>query len=374
MKRAGNNRGVLTIEASISYSIFLMVIVTMLYVMRIVYVYGLMQHAVSQTAKELSMYTYIYQVAGINDLRGEIASGTAGRTDQFNKDAGEVVQFYESFSSGDLTASYNGTTSPVEILKNVGGALLGEAGKEANQQLFALVVRPLMEGYIGADAQGNSADARLKALRVKDGVNGINLDSSSFFEDGETIDLVACYTIDPVFPIDIIPEMNLVNRASIRGASGESIFTGSSQENEQMEEETKEDSVWDKSPLERGKAIQDQEKVRNLPDKFPTFSAFDSTTGRAVAERSIDLRDVSYQDVSKIKNVINGKCKAIQGYETKTYGGITLDQADIKSRELILYIPSSRDGREIDRSKYDQAVREMQARYPDIIITTREID
>lgn len=43
LKRTAKKRqkGVLTIEASISYSIFLMIIVTLLYLMRVVYAYCL---------------------------------------------------------------------------------------------------------------------------------------------------------------------------------------------------------------------------------------------------------------------------------------------------------------------------------------------
>ena len=52
MKKCRKQRGALTIEASISYSIFMMIVVTFLYIMRIVYAYGLIQHAVAQTAKE----------------------------------------------------------------------------------------------------------------------------------------------------------------------------------------------------------------------------------------------------------------------------------------------------------------------------------
>ncbi|MCI8536896.1 MAG: hypothetical protein HFG68_15260 [Hungatella sp.] len=47
---------------------------------------------------------------------------------------------------------------------------------------------------------------------------------------------------------------------------------------------------------------------------------------------------------------------------------------DIKSKELIIYIPSSANGREVDRTKYNQAVKEVQAQYPDIRIITKEID
>lgn len=370
MSGKGNQRGSLTIEASISYSIFLMVIVTILYIMRIVYLYGLVQHAVGQTAKELSMYSYLYQVSGINDLRGEIADATADRSQTFNKDIGEVVKFYEEFSSGDTTARYNGTTDPRELLKNIGAAMLGEAGKEVNQQLFEAVARSLIESYIGADSKGNGADERLRALRVAGGLGGLNLSSSSFFEDGKTIDLIVCYTIDPIMPIDILPEQNLANRAYVQGVSGKSVF----KEGEKKTENKEEESVWDKPPVKRGNAIQEQEQVRNLPDHFSTFSAYDSSTGTATAECSIDIRDASYQKVSGIKSAIGQKCNKIYNYKDTTYGGVTLKKDDIKKKRLIIYIPSSAKGREVQRETYDQAVKEVQKQYPDIQIVTKEID
>lgn len=373
MRRKKDQKGVLSIEASISYSIFLMIIVTILYIMRIVYVYGLIQHAVSQTAKELSMYSYLYQVSGVSDLNQQIQQGTGERTKQLNGDIGEVVRFYQEFTSGNTTEKYNGTTDPQEIIKNIGAMLLGQAGREVNQQLMELVVRPLMESYIGADAQGNGADARLQALRVVGGLRGLNLNSSSFFEDGCTIDLIVCYTIDPVMPIDILPSMNLANRAYIRGMSGSSVFDGSSG-SEDSEEKNEEEDVWEKSWSKRGKEIQAQQGVRNLPDHFPTFSAYDGESGKATMETSIDLRDSSYQSVSGIKGYISRKCKKIEAFEDTTYDGVTVKKDDIKSKELIIYIPSSAKGREIDRTNYEQAVREIRQKYPDIQIVTKEID
>lgn len=70
-KQNKNNKGVLTVEATISYTIFMMVILTILFLMRIVYAYGLMQHADQSTAKELSTYTYLYQVSGAKDKVGQ---------------------------------------------------------------------------------------------------------------------------------------------------------------------------------------------------------------------------------------------------------------------------------------------------------------
>lgn len=370
MKKRRNKKGVLTIEASISYSIFLMIVVTMMYLMRIVYVYGLMQHAVAQTAKELSMYSYLYQISGVNDLNQQLAGAAGTRTDTFNADVGEVVNFYKEFTTGDFNAKYNGTTDPEELLKNIGAAMISEAGKEANQLLFEAVARPMISSYIGADAQGHSADWRLDALRVIGGTGGLNLNSSSFFEDGATIDLVVCYTIDPIMPIDILPELNLVNRACVRGMAGASVFGESKQE-----EDKKENSVWDmKSSTERGKVIQDQEHTRNLPSNFPTYSAFDPVSGKASAEASIDLRDSSYKKKDNIRNLIQGKCNKINKFEDTTYAGVTLTNDQIKSREVVVYIPSSKGDRVIDRSLYEEALREVQERNPDINIVTKEID
>lgn len=228
MRQRKQRKGVLTIEASIAYSIFLMVIVTILYIMRIVYTYGLIQHAAAQTAKELSQYTYIYQVSGLSDMNQGVQNATEKRTEQFNKDVGKVVDLYDKFMAGDEEGvknwEYGGTTNPKEILKNVAAALIGTGGAEANQLLFESVVRPLMSGYIGADSKGNGANDRLQKLGVKGGIKGLDLSSSSFCEDGITIDLVVCYTIDPVMPIDIMPEMNFMNRAYVRGMNGEVVF------------------------------------------------------------------------------------------------------------------------------------------------------
>lgn len=364
------NKGALTIEASIAYPIFLMVIVTILYLMRVVYTYGLIQHAVSQTAKELSMYTYIYQVAGLGELNSEVQGAVSGRTEQFNSDVENVVGLYESFGNGDFSATYNGTTSPTEILKNIGSVLLGEGGKELNSQFFQAVVKPLMEGYIGADADGNSADLRLKALRVNGGFEGLDFSASSFFEDGATVDIVVCYTIDPLFPIDIMPEMNLANRACVRGMRGANVFT-----NEEAEKTDGGGSVWDlENSAERGKAIQAQQNVRNLPENFPSFSAFDPDTGTATAEMSIDLRGSSYQQASGIVGALRAECSKIDNYRTSTRDGVTVKAEDIRKKVLIVYIPSSVGDRTIDRSAYEQAVQEVKAAYPDIEIKTTEID
>ena len=371
-RKKKRNRGVLTIEASIAYSIFLMVIVTILYIMRIVYAYGLIQHAAAQTAKELSMYTYIYQVSGLSDINQGVQEAAKDRSEQFNSDVGKVVDLYDKVMGGDTNGvsewEYGGTTNPAEILKNVGAALVGQAGAEANQLLFESVVRPLMGGYIGADSKGNGAGDRLVKLGIKDGLSGLNLNNSSFCEDGVTIDLVVCYTLEPVFPINIMPEMNLMNRAYVRGMSGETVFERKSEDSDQNQEQ----SVWELGPAERGKIR--QKDIRNLPDRFPTWVAFDEATGKATSARSVDITNGSYQSAESIRNTLRSDLQKMADYETKTYDGVTVREEDIRSKELVVFIPSSTKDRQVDRTEFDNAVRELKGEYPDIVITVKEVD
>lgn len=232
MKKQERNRGMLTVEATISYTIFMMVVLTLLYIMRIVYAYALVQHAVSQTAKELSMYTYLYQVSGANSLVGQLQSGVQAGEAQFNADAQSVVNIYntltDGWDDGDIDTIEgewdNITKDPKQILKNVGSAIVGNASRDVVNASFSKIARGMMAGYIAADSDGAGADQKLTDLQVIGGLNGLDFSSSSFFEDGKTIDIVVCYTLDPILPIDLMPEMHLMNRATIQGMSGSSIF------------------------------------------------------------------------------------------------------------------------------------------------------
>lgn len=368
-----DDRGVLTVEATISFTIFMMVILTILFIMRIVYAYALIQHAVSQTAKELSMYTYLYQVSGLGGMVGELQNGAKEGEEQFNADAESIVKIYEELAGnwdGETLENVkeeagNLTTDPMKILGNVKDAIVGNASRDLVNSSFSEISRAMMAGYIAADSDGAGADQKLKDLQVIGGLGGLNFSASSFFEDGQTIDIAVCYTLDPILPIDLMPEMNLMNRASIRGMSGASMFQAISQ--------TKQ-SVWDEPSVKRGKKIQQEEGVRNLPDNFKTFSAYNEKTGEAIAELSIDLRSDSYQKESGISSVLRAKCRKIDEFDQYTLNGYTLNSDQIRSKRLIIYIPSSTDTRNVDRTLFDRVLKEIQNEYPNVKIEVEELD
>ena len=85
MRTLKSTKGALTVEACISLTMFLMVFVTILYIMRLVFAYGIIQHALNQTAKEFSTYSYYYAVSGMADINGQINSSTASGVANFNE-------------------------------------------------------------------------------------------------------------------------------------------------------------------------------------------------------------------------------------------------------------------------------------------------
>ncbi len=235
-------RGSLTVEACISLTMFLMVFVTILYIMRIVFAYGIMQHALNQTAKEFSTYSYYYAVSGLADVNGQINSSTAAGKASFNDNVSKIVNVYDSFNSlgnGNLEAGENFVNSlgdasavvesvandPVAAIKSVGSVFLSGGNEVAKTTLCGEISRGLMSKYI-SDGGYDAANTRLKNLRIVNGLEGVDFSASKFWSPGSEndIELVVCYTIEPVFPFKIVDELHFMNKVRVRGWSGKSIF------------------------------------------------------------------------------------------------------------------------------------------------------
>ena len=258
------NKGSLTVEACLSLTIFIMLFVTILYIMRLVFAYEIMQHALNQTAKEFSAYSYYYAVSGLADINGKIQSSTAAGVKMFDESITNIVNVYDTFntlgdgikevgsnlSDGDMKktiASLKGVKKdykafrdslgtatdtiksiaedPVVALKSVGSVLLSGGNEATKTFLCGEISRGLMAKYI-AEGGYSAADKRLRQLRIVDGLDGVDFSASKFWsaDSQNEIVLVACYTIKPVFPFKIVDELHFVNTVRVRGWSGKSIF------------------------------------------------------------------------------------------------------------------------------------------------------
>lgn len=262
--KSKREKGALTVEACIALTIFLMVFVTILYIMRIVFAYGIMQHALNQTAKEFSTYSYYYAVSGMADINGQIHSSTAAGVASFDENVSNIVNVYDSFntlggsvkeagenaSNGDLSGTLASLQSvsgnyedfkesagaagntiksivndPVAAIKSVGSVFLSGGNESAKTFLCGEISRSLMSKYISGNGY-DAANTRLKNLRIAGGLDDVDFSASEFWSSGapNEIKLVVCYTIEPIFPFKIVDKLNFVNTVTVRGWSGKSIF------------------------------------------------------------------------------------------------------------------------------------------------------
>ena len=224
-KRFRNEDGILTVEACIAFTIFMIVILTILFIMRIVYVQALMQHAAMQTAKELSGYTYIYQVSGLNELQSDIKKAQQSGVDAFNEDVGNFVKLYKAMESGryeeiDINSL---NLDPVDVVENMVAVAISEGTEDVNNLMFENISKAMMVGYISPDNRGD-ADKKLRQLGVVGGLSGVHFDKSSFFvDDKQTIDIVVYYTVDPLLPVDLLGNLTFTSRATVRAFNGRSV-------------------------------------------------------------------------------------------------------------------------------------------------------
>lgn len=401
-----NSKGTLTIEACIAYTCFAMIMFTLLFLIKIIYTYGVVQHAINQVAKEFASYSYLYSVT-LGDVDSTLAEATAAGKANFNKTADDLATTFNAATSlmesakstagatqsGDVDSIVSGLQStlgsgqdfmdslpatrealggiisdPKKAFMSLVGVLASSTAENSKTLIFGEIIRTMSAEYIDVNS-GTVAGAndRLEKLRVIGGLNGLDFSASRFFPNGTMdIDIVVCYSLEPLMPLKVLPDLNLVNRIYIRGwgsGSGTSSTGGATSS-----------SIWnDVNDINRGVVLQKKAGLRNLPNSFPVFSKFEN--GVATSSMSVDLRANTYQDQSKLDSLVLSRCKKIDEYKDTKNAGTTLNNSDISQRELVIMIPPSSVGTgEEDKSRLNQAIALARERFPDINIVVIEVD
>lgn len=212
-------KGMMTVEAVLCLVPFILAILGIISFANIFMVHSRIQHAIYESASELSAYTYLYQV-----------SGWRAGDQTLDADSKELTDFLESFdeargalgvlTGGDISedAVNNATDKvedafdkganlvqkPKELAMNVIAELLKKGSDGIKDVLLELLEDMLIEKYLDnifPDGTGQAADAYLKAFGVKDGVKGLKFDASSLFTDDSRhlIDIVVKYDLEIYF-------------------------------------------------------------------------------------------------------------------------------------------------------------------------------
>ncbi|MBN4056585.1 pilus assembly protein [bacterium AH-315-K05] len=258
-----SNQGALTVEAALVLPLFLCVILTMVYFMKIYHTHEIMQHALDETAELLAETAYLWY--------GEES-----------KIIGQKA--LDVFQLGD-----NEETSELMILLK----------EQALNEVGAIVAKTFMKHHILNET--DDLDKRLKKLYIVDGLRGLNFRKSTFLGEYEEIDIIVSYKIKIPLPIQLLGEIPIIQRSSSRAwLSGGTIEIEKSikgeenvRKNEILASEIADEvieseiNVWDFAVFKRGRMIKEMLGT-NIHRNFPTI---DKIEGRTITSiRTHDTR------------------------------------------------------------------------------------
>jgi len=221
-------RGVVTIEATISLSLFIFVIIILLSIINIFTLQARMQVALNTTAKQISQYSYLYSLVG-NGLQSSV-KGEGKEVDNIDENLGRVVLELENlagdvstngagavldFDYSTIKGSISSTASSFEEIMNDPTILVYYLANEginlAQNEVGEFITSVLMKGNLRTNKDKNSAESFLKMARVVEGPDGtrfggLDFSDTEIFKDGSyDIKLSVKYSVKimPLIPLDI---------------------------------------------------------------------------------------------------------------------------------------------------------------------------
>jgi len=337
-------KGSVTLEASIALPVFICVIVSVAFLVKVVYVHQEIQHAITETANKISSASYIYHISGLSELEGSFAGEMQQRAGVFRKHMDTFFDSYESLAEKMDTVE-EVAKNPVEELKNAAAFLAAGQYENIKTEVCIPLMKESVKGHLLKQAEG-SIDDRMRQLGIKGGFEGLDFSSSRFFEYGNgNIDIVVKYEMLTPLPIKVMPRIIMVQRASVKAWMGGDETALGNQED-----------IWSLSNLERGKRVWEIFDA-NLPWLFPDISGFYS--GKAVLIRSIDLTSRSYQSKEAVTEKIMEYARGLSSYrgQEQPWGKerIVIREKDITSRELLLVIPKNPIAPQIKQAVFECA-------------------
>ncbi len=323
-------RGAITVEAAIVLPVFLCTVLTVVFLIKAVYVHEMIQHGLVDTADDLASMSYLYYRSGLMDLDSTAQAEMKSKADDFREKMENLQQIFDTLGMAINTGGFADllSTGAYDNLKS---------------GLFNPLTRKIMEKYLITGAS-QDIQPRLEALGICGGFDGLDFSGSSFFDGSNDIDLVVKYKLELPLPIKLFGDFTIVQRAVAKAwAGGDDPPVTEAVSDEQ-------EGIWSLDNFTRGKKFREIYGA-NLPSSFPVIAAFVDDT--AVMIKSMDITAKSYADSSAVTVTITGYFKELSKYEgqEEPWGSnkITILKHDIKRKKLILVIPQNEISAEVQQ-------------------------
>lgn len=245
-----DEKGMIVVEATLSFTLFILVTVAIIYLINIFTLHNKVQFAINSAAHQISSYSYLYQVLGLRDASQTVEQDGQKYTKPIDETADQVVDTLNKVQS-----LYSGVEEGNVMLQMAEDTF--SSGQDSVSKVTALMEDPqsllngmIYMGFSGADylvksAAGRAAakaltreylsngdtdaDAYLKAYGVMDGYAGLDFSGTTIFCDtgdssnaksnsnNRLIDIVVEYDVDLSFVGLVLPKdtLHIVQRVTV---------------------------------------------------------------------------------------------------------------------------------------------------------------
>ncbi len=256
-----NNKGSLTLEATIVLTLTICLVVTIIFFSKFVYVHTIVQHALMQTSKEISTYMYIAKMTGATDFNDGFNNDIGGAVDTADENLdntvgkvfdtyGELIniydssnEIYEAIETLDSNAldtisteidnintsvenavesgydavqnSIDYLSDPRQMAKDAGAILLNFAYEEGKSLMLAKLSKAMMAKYLSTPEI--NAHENLLNASVIGGFEGLNFRGCQLLNNGGSkrkIEIVVAYDLELKLPFQFMNRVTIVQKAA----------------------------------------------------------------------------------------------------------------------------------------------------------------
>lgn len=201
------NRGSITVETLLLLIPFMFAFCTIINAARFIQAEMIIHHAITQTAKEISAYSYVLTKANITQKMQATNKASTEFSKSVDGTIDSIEQFVDSFGSGDISSVYSsGQTAwgNVSTIASDPGAIVSGvfslAKNTGEQYVMTGVAGSLARGSIEKQVSLMDADASeyLERLGVVGGMGGLDFSKSKWNSNTSgrgNIDVVVTFTM-----------------------------------------------------------------------------------------------------------------------------------------------------------------------------------
>lgn len=188
-KKDDKNKGSLTVEMLVIMIPFMLAFCTIINMARFVNAEMIIHHAITQTAKEISAYSYVMTRTGITDRMQKRNAKSEAFKGEVNSTVQSITDFTKSFGSGSASTIYSSGQAAWDSVGSMASdpgavvsGILDVARSESRSYIMRTLAGGLARGSIKKQISlmDGDADQYLERLGVVDGLDGLHFDLSKW--------------------------------------------------------------------------------------------------------------------------------------------------------------------------------------------------